>query len=298
MNNKLLSLVLLLGIASTGFVAYTNADDSALWKLMGNKSEIRQLMQKLEAGETLTDEEQALVDEAESHKAEMQEIYNLLQKQENGETLTADEQAQLDAWKANKPEWKGPRGMGGFGKRSGFGNLTEEEKTALESMSDEEKQAFFEEKKAQMQAERQAEKAVIDKLIGGESLTADEEALRLELLAKFESEDTDGKDRRGGGDIIAKLLAGDELTDEEQTQLEQMQAKKAEREAAREALAPILEKVQNGETLTDDEQALLDENKAMGRGGEFGEKGGNHGMRGDFDGEMGDDANLPTTQTN
>lgn len=30
MNNKLLSLVLLLGIASTGFVAYTNADDSAL----------------------------------------------------------------------------------------------------------------------------------------------------------------------------------------------------------------------------------------------------------------------------
>lgn len=61
-------------------------------------------MQKLEAGETLTDEEQALVDEAESHKAEMQEIYNLLQKQENGETLTADEQAQLDAWKANKPE--------------------------------------------------------------------------------------------------------------------------------------------------------------------------------------------------
>lgn len=88
------------------------------------------------------------------------------------------------------------------------------------------------------------------------------------------------------------------MTDEEQTQLEQMQAKKAEREAAREALAPILEKVQNGETLTDDEQALLDENKAMGRGGEFGEKGGNHGMRGDFDGEMGDDANLPTTQTN
>jgi len=44
-------------------------------------------------------------------------------------------------------------------------HLTEEEKTALESMTDDEKKAFFDTKKAEMQVKRQSHEAVIDKLL-------------------------------------------------------------------------------------------------------------------------------------
>jgi len=44
-------------------------------------------------------------------------------------------------------------------------DLTAEEKTALESMTTEEKKAFFEAKKTEMQAKREAHEAVIDKLL-------------------------------------------------------------------------------------------------------------------------------------
>ena len=45
-------------------------------------------------------------------------------------------------------------------------------------MSDSEKQAFFEAKKTEMKAQKEASKAVIVKLINGESLTAAEETTR------------------------------------------------------------------------------------------------------------------------
>ena len=50
-------------------------------------------------------------------------------------------------WKG--PRWDGwPEGRWGFG--WGFHNLTDEEKTQLESMTDEEKQEFFETKRAEV----------------------------------------------------------------------------------------------------------------------------------------------------
>lgn len=118
-----------------------------------------------------------------------------------------------------------------FGKRKGGGNLTNDEKTDLEAMSDEEKKEFFEAKKEVMQAKMQESKAVIDKLIAGESLTSAEEAIRLEILATFESEDNEHSKRRGGGDIITKIIAGDEFTADEETEFIEMQAKHAQREA-------------------------------------------------------------------
>lgn len=257
MNNKILSLVLLLWIASTGFASYTNADNSNFWKLLGNKWEIRLLIDKVESGEALTPEEQAILDEVEARKEEMKAMYNLLQKQKNGESLTDEEQAQLTQWKLHKSH----RGMHGFGKRSGFAHLTDEEKTALQSMTDAEKQEFFETKKAEMDATRETHKAVIDKLIAGTDLTAQEEATRLDMLAKFEDENNSHLKRRDNGDIIAKLLAGDELSDDEMSELEAMQEKRAEREATREAIEAILKKVRSGEELSESEQATLNENK-------------------------------------
>ena len=180
---------------------------------------------------------------------------------------------------------KEKRGYDGYGKRAGFGHLTEDEKASLESMTDTEKQAFFAAKKSEMEAQKIAHKAVIDALIAGQSLTADQEAMRLEMLAKMQD---DSHPRRDGGDIIEKLLAGDALTDAEQTELVKMQelravreaekakidamsetereayftAKKAEMDAKMETLKPIFEKQKAGETLTAEEQAQLDAFKA------------------------------------
>jgi len=220
MNNKILTVVLVAGIATTWFAGISAANSGSLsfW----NKAEIREL----------------------------------LEKAESWVELTTDEQATLDAAKAMKAEKWAKHG----GKRKGGWNLTDEEKTALEAMSDEEKQEFFEAKKAEMKADKEAAKAVIDKLVAGESLTAAEEATRLEMLAKIE--ENTGKHSKQWSEIIAKILAGDELSADEQTQLETMQAKHAEREAQKAIMQPIRDKVDAGEELTDEEQATLDEAKA------------------------------------
>lgn len=261
MNNKILSVVLVAGIASTWFAALSSADDSR--GIFWNKGEVRQILEKIESWESLTAEEQVIYDDMQVRKAEMEAKKELWERKQNGETLTEEEEAQLEDFKLGKikdRKW-GKRGFDGFGKRSGFVHLTEEEKLALESMTDEEKQVFFAEKKSEMEAQKEAHKQVIDKLIAGETLTEEEELIRVELLTRFEDEDNNHPERRDGGDIIAKLVAGEILTTEEQTQLTEMQEKHAERELIRELVAPIMEKVKNGETLTEEEQAILDENK-------------------------------------
>jgi len=206
-NNKVLTFVLLVGIASTGFAGISAANSGQT--LSENKTGMQQWVKKMFA---------------------------------DGKH---------------------------FGKRKGFGNLSEEEKTALQAMSDEEKKAFFEEKKAEMIAQKEAKKAVIDKLLTGESLSASEEALRGEMLVKIE----EGSHKRDNADIIAKVLAGDELTDAEQTEFVEMQEKHAEREAKRAIMQPIKEKLKAGEELTDEEQAILDEAKANKPEGKIGGKG-------------------------
>lgn len=146
------------------------------------------------------------------------------------------------------------------GKWKGFKNLSEDEKLALESMTDEERKAFFTAKKAEKKAQKEAIKSVVDKLLAWEPLTASEEATRLEALAKIE--ERSDKRSKPGAEIIAKILAGDELTSEELTQLESMQEKRAEREAQREAIKTLRDKVDAGENLTDEEQAFLDQVKS------------------------------------
>lgn len=200
-------------------------------------------------------------------------------------TLTTEEQAQLDAAKAKFGAFKEKRGFDGFGKRAGFEQLTDEEKTALKSMTDAEKQEFFAVKKLEMEGQRAEHKNVIDKLIAGETLTASEEATRLEMLAKIDEKVSENNHpAREGADIIAKLLAGDELTADERTELANMQkvhaereaekakidamtddektvyfeAKKAEMDAKIEVIKPLFEKQKAGEALSIQEQAQLD----------------------------------------
>jgi hypothetical protein len=108
--------------------------------------------------------------------------------------LTSDEQTTLDQVKENRGEKAAKHG----GKRKGGGHLTDDEKTALESMSDDEKKVFFTEKKEVMKAQKEASKIVIDTLINGESLTSAEETTRLELLARMENTDSNYKGRGNG----------------------------------------------------------------------------------------------------
>ena len=60
--------------------------------------------------------------------------------------------------------------------------LTTEEKTSLESMTNEEKKAFFEARKFEKKAKRDSREGVIDKLLAWEVLTADEEVVRAEII--------------------------------------------------------------------------------------------------------------------
>ena len=122
-------------------------------------------------------------------KAQMEAMRAILDKKRNWETLTAEEETQLAEFEANKPEmwgwewkmgkwqWKGRGDKGGF-----INDLTTEEKTALESMTDDEKKAFFETKKVENDAKRTAHENVIDKLLSWEKLTAEEEVVRTEII--------------------------------------------------------------------------------------------------------------------
>lgn len=107
--------------------------------------------------------------------------------------------------------------------------LSTEEKTKIETMTQEERQTYFETKKAEMEARMDSHEAVIDKLLNGETLTADEKKLVEEIKA----------------------------------QRAEHKAKKAEMEAKRTQMDAIKTKLQNGETLTTEEQALVDEMKSM-----------------------------------
>jgi hypothetical protein len=60
--------------------------------------------------------------------------------------------------------------------------LTDAEKTSLESMSDTEKKAFFDKKRLEAEAKKDARETVIDKLLAGTALSSDEETIRAEII--------------------------------------------------------------------------------------------------------------------
>lgn len=105
--------------------------------------------------------------------------------------------------------------------------ISEEEKTMIQSMTNEEKQVYFEEKREESIAEMKAKETVIDKLLAWTTLTDEEEIIRQEIISQRE---------------------------ERKSQMEEMQAKK-------ELMHEIMEKSKAWEELTDEETALLEEFK-------------------------------------
>ena len=94
--------------------------------------------------------------------------------------------------------------------------LTDEQKAEMQAQREEK------------QAQREAHEAVIDALLAGETLTADQEVIRAEIIE----------------------------------QRVQRKAEMQEKQAQREQMQAIMQKSQAGEELTDEEQALLDEMKS------------------------------------
>lgn len=213
-NKKILSALLIATIWAT-WLSYSFADDIS----STSDSSVKTYKERPE----LTDEQ----------KAQMEEIRTIMEKQKNGETLTSEEESTLDEFKSNMPEIKGDRWD-----KDNFkwwverwfmwDSLTDEEKTALESMTTEEKQAFYEAKRVEQESERQAQENVIDKLLAWEILTSEEEVVRQEII----------------------------------TQRAEKKVEMEERQAKMEEMKTIMEKQNSWEELTEDEQTILDEFKS------------------------------------
>lgn len=260
MNNKILSAILVLGIASTWFASYSSADDAT-------KTAITNTF-KYERVE-LTDEQKTLKEELKTIKA----------KKKAGEELTSADEARIEEIKTSLPERK--KGHWKRGGKKGIKHLTDDEKTALESMTDDEKKEFFTEKKEEMKAKKESAKAVIQKLINGETLSTEEVAIKVEIAEKMNDSEW-RKWHREGTEIIKKLVNWETITDEEKTTLAEMKAKHEARNAAKEAIMPIMEKKKSWEELNKDEQAQLDafktEYKKEGKKS-HGKKGKNGGKK-------------------
>lgn len=153
------------------------------------------------------------------------QIQELIAKQKAGTTLTDAEKKNLES---SRPNFGGKGHRGWRGWEGGFGwpetQLTDSEKTTLESMTDAQKQAFFEKKRLEQETKMEAREIVIDKKLNDQPLT-DAEKLILEDIKK------------------------------ERTA---MKALKEKRKAEMEVMKPILDKKRVGTTLTAYEQAKLD----------------------------------------
>lgn len=105
-------------------------------------------------------------------------------------------------------------------------NLTDTEKTQLESMSEEQKKSFFEQKMTAEKTKMDAQEQVIDKLLAGTQLTSDEETIRQQIITDRAARKTEMANRQAEMQkmktIFDKQKAGTALTAEEQAALDAM----------------------------------------------------------------------------
>lgn len=108
--------------------------------------------------------------------------------------------------------------------------LTDSEKEKLKTMSETERQSFFENKRKEFQAKRESREAVIDKLVNWEVLT----------------------------DVDKKIIEEIKIDRAEvKKQRSEMELKMKEQKAKMTEIQPLLEKVKKWETLTAEEKAKL-----------------------------------------
>ncbi len=110
-----------------------------------------------------------------------------------------------------------------------WGNLTDDEKAAIDSMTDDEKREFFEAKRTEHKASRDAKETVIDTLLAWDALSTDQETLRAEIISeraerkiKQVERETQREEMKA---LFDKKKAWEDLTDWEIAQLEEFKSK-------------------------------------------------------------------------
>ena len=142
---------------------------------------------------------------------ERTEIKTLMQKSKAWETLSIEDEAKIDEIKANfkwkkgeskgekwnrTERWeKGERGDkdGNWEKRNS--NLTDEERTTIKAMSEEDREEYREDKKLEREEKREKMKALMQKSRAGEELNEDEQAQVNEAKANFKGKKGDRIER-------------------------------------------------------------------------------------------------------
>ncbi len=130
----------------------------------------------------------------------------------------------LAAWAALVTTFVTSQTLAHFGMNPIQSQLSEEEKTKIESLTSEERVKYFEEKREEWEQKRLAWENVIDKLLNFETLTSEEKQIVEELKQERASQ----------------------------------KAKKQEMENQRSQIEAIQTKLKNSETLTTEEQAIID----------------------------------------
>lgn len=201
MNNKLLTGILIIGIASTGFAGISSANEA--WTVSWTEN-----------------------------------YTNLSEILDNSKNF----------FKGKHKIWK----------RKGMSFLSEEEKMSLESMSDEEKEAFFTVKKEERKAEKEAHRAIINKLLNWEVISEGEKTILEASEAKKAEMWRNNLVSSPEKSLIKKLIAWEELSADEQILREEIKEKRKSRAEMKE----LSEKKKAWEELTDTEQEQLDNFKA------------------------------------
>mgnify|MGYP002350949313 CR=1 FL=1 len=221
-NKKILTWALIVALTATG-AAFASTNTST-WNTDNSSKVVKERPE-------LTDEQKA---------ENAKEIRTLMEKVKNWETLTDEEQTKVDNFKANMPErwewrwhgwerWHWWPWMWGEWFWWEMNKLTDEEKTALESMTDEEKKAFFEEKRTEAETKRESRENVIDKLLAWETLTTDEETVRQEIITERAERKVKQEEMNEMRTLMEKVKNWETLTDEEQTKVDNFKANMPER---------------------------------------------------------------------
>lgn len=106
-----------------------------------------------------------------------------------------------------------------------FIDLTSDEKTKLETMTNEEKKVFFENKKLENEKKMESRELVIDKLLNGTTLTSEEELIKQEIITQRNEMKTKKVEMDEMRKLMEKVKNWETLTTEEQTKINDFQSK-------------------------------------------------------------------------
>ena len=177
MKTKIITWVVISTIMAGLLLWAVSADFSNLTS--NERAEIKTLMEKSKAWEELSQTE-------ESRIAEVKANFESKRWESKGEKWERTER-----WE----KWERGDKDGNWEKRNS--NLTDEERTTIKAMSEEDREEYREDKKLEREEKREKMKALMQKSRAGEELNEDEQAQVNEAKANFKGKKGDRIERNG-----------------------------------------------------------------------------------------------------